>query len=92
VGTFATTGTENDGPVLIVLRPEVLHFAGGHSNRLTGIVRERAFLGNLFDYRVESGPYLLRVQADPSRVYQPGDQVDLTFAPADVWTVPDTGE
>jgi ABC-type Fe3+/spermidine/putrescine transport system ATPase subunit len=92
MGTFTATGTEETGEVLIVLRPEVLHFTGPHPNRLTGIVRERAFLGNLFDYRIESGPHLLRVQADPSRLYQPGEQVELTFAPGDAWTVPDIGE
>jgi ABC-type Fe3+/spermidine/putrescine transport system ATPase subunit len=92
VGTFATSGQTTDGPVLIVLRPEVLHFSGQHPNRLRGVVRERAFLGNLFDYRVDCGPYRLRVQADPSRQFEPGDTVDLTFASGDAWTVPHTGE
>jgi putative spermidine/putrescine transport system ATP-binding protein len=87
VGTFTASGRADGGEVLVVLRPEALHFAGSHENRLSGVIRERAFLGNLLDYRVECGPYLLRVQADPSRLYQPGDTVDLTFAPGDAWAV-----
>lgn len=92
VGTFAATGQAHEGNVLIVLRPEVLHFGGPQPNRLSGVVRERVFLGNLLDYRVECGPYLLRVQADPSRQHQPGETVDLTFSPGDAWTVADAGE
>ncbi len=93
MGTFDAIGTGTHGPVLMVLRPESLHFQGAGANRLRGIVRERAFLGNLLDYRVECGPdCVLRVQADPSRVYQPGEQVDLTFAPSDAWVVPDQDE
>lgn len=92
VGTFAATGQASEGNVLIVLRPEVLHFGGPQPNRLSGVVRERVFLGNLLDYRVECGPYLLRVQADPSRQHQPGETVDLTFSPGDAWTVADAGE
>ena len=87
-GTFTATGTAASGEVLIVLRPESLHFQGQHPNRLAGVVRERAFLGNLLDYRIECGDnLLLRVQADPSRLYQPGERVEITFSPADAWTV-----
>ncbi|MDR7453607.1 MAG: TOBE domain-containing protein, partial [Armatimonadota bacterium] len=57
--------------------------------RLAGVVRERAFLGNLLDYRIECAPDLtLRVQADPSRRYEPGERVELSFAAGDAWTVP----
>ncbi|MDR7419509.1 MAG: ABC transporter ATP-binding protein [Armatimonadota bacterium] len=91
-GTFAANGAAESGEVLVVLRPESLHFSGSHPNRLTGVVRERAFLGNLLDYRIECAGHLLRVQADPSRVYDPGQQVELTFAPGDAWTVTDSGD
>jgi putative spermidine/putrescine transport system ATP-binding protein len=89
VGTFTATGAAVGSEVLVVLRPEVLHFGGTHPNRLAGVVRERAFLGNLLDYRIECAPdLLLRVQADPSRWHQPGERVELSFAAADAWTVP----
>jgi ABC-type Fe3+/spermidine/putrescine transport system ATPase subunit len=92
VGTFeASGGAAGDGArdVLVVLRPEALHFGGEYPNRLAGIVRERAFLGNLLDYRIECAPdVVLRVQADPSRRYEPGARVELSFAAGDAWTVP----
>jgi putative spermidine/putrescine transport system ATP-binding protein len=91
-GTFTAIGLVDGGEVLVVLRPESLHFGGTHANRLAGVVRERAFLGNLLDYRIECSGHLLRVQADPSRMYEPGQQVDLTFAPGDAWTVARTGD
>ena len=52
-------------------------------NRLRGVVRARAFLGNLMDYRVEIAPdVLLRVQGDPHAPFGVGDGVHVVFAPA----------
>ncbi len=86
-GTFSCTG-EAAGDVMICVRPESLHFGGQHPNRLSAIVRERVFLGNLLDYQVEGPQGLrLRVQADPSRMFAPGTAVDLSFSPADAWVV-----
>ncbi|HEU5300431.1 MAG TPA: ABC transporter ATP-binding protein [bacterium] len=88
-GTFACAGAVEAGPVVICVRPEVLHFDGDHPNRLRGTVRERVFLGNLFDYRIEGpGGLRLRVQADPSRAFTPGDSIALSFDPSAVWAVP----
>jgi ABC-type Fe3+/spermidine/putrescine transport system ATPase subunit len=87
-GVFTCGGEVAAGDVVICLRPESLHFEGAHPNRFRGIVRERVFLGNLLDYRVEGpGGVVLRVQADPSRVFAPGASVDLSFSPADAWVV-----
>ncbi|MGH2403712.1 MAG: ABC transporter ATP-binding protein [bacterium] len=86
-GTFSCTG-EAAGDVMICVRPESLHFGGQHPNRLSAIVRERVFLGNLLDYQMEGpGGLRLRVQADPSRIFAPGTRVDLGFAPADAWVI-----
>jgi ABC-type Fe3+/spermidine/putrescine transport system ATPase subunit len=88
-GTFACAGAVESGPVVICVRPEVLHFDEARANRLRGTVRERVFLGNLFDYRIEGpGGLRLRVQADPSRAYAPGDAIALSFDPSAVWAVP----
>jgi ABC-type Fe3+/spermidine/putrescine transport system ATPase subunit len=88
LGTFETVGSPAAGQVVVCIRPEALRFDGGLPNRLRGVVRERAFLGNLLDYRVEcEDRTLLRVQADPSRRYKPGDPVELAFATSDAWTV-----
>jgi putative spermidine/putrescine transport system ATP-binding protein len=87
-GVFACTGELTTGAVVICIRPESLHFGAQHPNRLQGIVAERVFLGNLFDYRVEGPDGLrLRVQADPSRMFDPGTSVEVSFSPSDAWVV-----
>ncbi len=87
-GTFTCAGEVDEGAVLICVRPEALHFDDAHSNRLSGVVRERVFLGNLFDYRIEGpGGLRLRVQADPSRAYAPGAAIGLSFDPTAAWAV-----
>jgi spermidine/putrescine ABC transporter ATP-binding subunit len=58
-------------------------------NQLDGIVEDRAYLGNLADYRVRAGGELiLRVQAEPYPVFNLGDQVTLTFTPDQAWLIP----
>jgi len=87
-GTFTCAGGVDGGAVLVCIRPEALHFDAAHPNRLSGVVRERVFLGNLFDYRIDGpGGLRLRVQADPSRAYAPGTAILLSFDPAAAWAV-----
>ena len=81
-------------PAWLSVRPEDLGLHPPESgadgqNQVRGVVRERAFLGNIADYRVEApGDLLLRVQAAPSLRYAPGDEVTVSF-PADVgWSLP----
>jgi len=58
-------------------------------NRLRGVVRARAFLGNLVDYRVEvASGVVLRVQGDPHAPFAVGDPVDAAFQPRSTWSVP----
>ena len=87
-GLFACSGDVAAGEVMIMVRPEALHFGPQHPNRIAGVVRERVFLGNLLDYQID-GPdgMRLRVQADPSRIFAPGEAVEVSFAPADAWAV-----
>jgi putative spermidine/putrescine transport system ATP-binding protein len=75
---------------LVSVRPESLHFTQSEAvNTVGGVVKEKAFLGNLIDYQVEvSAELLLRVQAAPRRRYEPGDRVRLEFAAEDAWAVP----
>ncbi|MFN3285571.1 MAG: ABC transporter ATP-binding protein [bacterium] len=89
VGTFTCAGEAEAGSeVLICVRPEALRFDESYPNRLRGTVRERVYLGNLVDYRVEApGGLQLRVQADPSRVVAPGGTVSLSFDPSAAWAV-----
>src|SRR5439155_1362272 len=58
-------------------------------NRLRGVVRARAFLGNLVDYRVEvASGVVLRVQGDPHAPFAVGDSVNAAFQPRSTWSVP----
>jgi len=88
-GTFRCCGEAEAGrEVLVCVRPEALRFGEAHANRLGGVVRERVFLGNLFDYRVEGpGGLQLRVQADPSQAVDAGGTVLLSFDPSAAWVV-----
>ncbi|MDR7541805.1 MAG: ABC transporter ATP-binding protein [Armatimonadota bacterium] len=88
-GTFTCAGQAEAGAdVLICVRPEALRFDDTYPNRLRGTVRERVYLGNLVDYRVEApGGLQLRVQADPSWAVAPGATVNLSFDPSAAWAV-----
>lgn len=88
-GTFTCAGqAETGADVLICVRPETLRFDETYPNRLRATVRERVYLGNLVDYRVEApGGLQLRVQADPSWTVAPGGTVNLSFDPFAAWAV-----
>ncbi|HSD61008.1 MAG TPA: TOBE domain-containing protein, partial [Burkholderiales bacterium] len=79
---------------LLAVRPEAIQLSATPStepglNRLRGVVRARAFLGNLMDYRVEVAPdVILRVQGDPHAPFAVGGPVHVAFAPGATWSVP----
>jgi putative spermidine/putrescine transport system ATP-binding protein len=78
---------------LLAVRPEAIRLAAQPSadptlNRLEGIVKARAFLGNIVDYRIAvSASAVLRVQGEPHEPFAVGDRVSVTFAPAATWSV-----
>ncbi|MFZ5822934.1 MAG: ABC transporter ATP-binding protein [Bacillota bacterium] len=78
---------------LVSVRPESLHFTQDEGlNTVAGVVKERAYLGNLIDYQVEVTPEItLRIQAGPSHQYVAGDRVRLQFAAGEAWAVPGEG-
>lgn len=85
------------GPVLppgtravLSVRPEGLHLATTeqHANCFRGSIKERAFLGNLIDYRVAIGDETLRVQGAANDPFRTGDRVSVSFAPDDAWVIP----
>ncbi len=88
-----TSVNVNVRPESLRLRPGAQENNSGDSesfgNRLDGIVDDRAYLGNLADYRVRAGgDLILRVQAEPYPVFNVGDQVALTFTPDQAWLIP----
>ena len=108
VGSISGVGPESFPPgteVVASVRPESLHLArrepddpdGANppepgQNRICGTVAERAYLGNLADYRVRvDDETVLRVQSAPFPVYEVGNDVTLTFAVDETWLIrPDT--
>ena len=79
---------------LLAVRPEAIRLSRQPSgdpaaNRLEGVVRALAFLGNLVDYRIEVAPgVVLRVQGDPHAPFDVGDRAHLAFHPDSTWSVP----
>ncbi len=104
VGTLRGLAGEPKVPgtdVVVNVRPESLRLrmesgatvpdnedASRAVNRVPGVVAERAYLGNLADYRVQVGPDItLRVQAEPFPVFDVGHEVGLSFTPDQAWII-----
>jgi putative spermidine/putrescine transport system ATP-binding protein len=93
-GEPKTPGTD----VVVNVRPESLRLQSlrgtsepdgiGGANHLTGVVVDRAYLGNLADYRVRVGSdTTLRVQAEPFPVFNVDDEVGLSFTSDQAWII-----
>ncbi len=87
----------NDGmDAMLSIRPENIEIAqrdlaaaGDGGNRLRGVVRERTFLGSLFDYRVDiGGGTVLRIQGGVNTVHRVADEVTVFFDAAAGWALP----
>jgi ABC-type Fe3+/spermidine/putrescine transport system ATPase subunit len=81
---------------VLSIRPENLELdrrdlplPGDGVNHLRGIVRERTYLGSLYDYRVDVGEDTrLRVQGGVNAVHQVADEVMVSFDAAAGWALP----
>jgi iron(III) transport system ATP-binding protein len=81
--------------VTVAIRPEALVFGdgmGGRVNRLTGVVTEATFLGNIVDYQVDIGGLALRVQGDRRSFCPVGSEVVLSVPIADCVAMPNEAE
>jgi iron(III) transport system ATP-binding protein len=81
-GASLASGTR----VLLAVRAERIAIAMPPSrlngvNRLEGVVRAHAFLGDSVDHLVEVGRLRVRVRGGPEGRFPPGTAVVLTFAP-----------
>jgi len=80
---------------ILCIRPESIELDGpaaagaaDRGNWLRGVIRERAFLGGLLDYRVDVGRgVVLRVQGSANALRQVGKEVGVTFDAAATWTL-----
>lgn len=84
--------------VVVNVRPESLRLQSisnateqvrtAGENLLTGVVTDRAYLGNLADYRVRVATDItLRVQAEPFPVFGVDDSVGLSFTYDQAWII-----
>jgi iron(III) transport system ATP-binding protein len=81
--------------VTVAIRPEALVFGDGvegRVNRLTGVVTEATFLGNIVDYEVDIGGLTLRVQGNRRSFCPVGSEVVLTVPIADCVAMPNEAE
>ena len=87
------TGLALGNDVLVAIRPEGFRLnppaAGGEDNVLEGTVLTGAYLGNLYDYRVElSGGQVVRVQGPVERGFAAGERIHLGVRAGDAWVIP----
>ena len=99
VGTLRACGPAELGDgmeAMLSIRPENIELEGrgpaaseDGANHLRGVVRDRTYLGSLFDYRVDvGGGTVLRVQGGVTAVHQVHDEVSVSFAAAAGWALP----
>lgn len=88
---FQAKAAEAGAPLHIMLRPDWIGLAGpDSSNRFSGTIRERMFLGDSIVYQVEALGRTLRVDMPSLHrgdMFAPGDAVELAFAPESPVTV-----
>jgi spermidine/putrescine transport system ATP-binding protein len=79
------------GRVAVGIRPEKIHFGEGGPNRLTGTIRERAYIGVSTQYIAETPPgrVTVYVQNTDQRAaaLAEGDQVVLSWSPESTFVV-----
>jgi iron(III) transport system ATP-binding protein len=87
-----------DQKVTMAVRPEYIHLReelGGaippHMNVLDGEVIRAAYLGDVMDYRVGVGEWVLRLHTAAERVLKPSERVQLVINPEQVTLIPGEG-
>ena len=98
IGPLRAQGPADLGPgadAILCIRPESIDLDGpagdgaaDRGNRLRGIILARAFLGGIFDYRIDVGRgIVLRVQGSANAPRRVGNEVGVTFDAAAGWTL-----
>jgi iron(III) transport system ATP-binding protein len=82
------SGLKPDQKVTLAIRPEHIEIYEGeaapHSpeiNLLEGIVMRGAYLGDIIDYRIRVGDWVLRAHTGTDRVLNPNERVWIAFSP-----------
>ncbi|MCL7453561.1 MAG: ABC transporter ATP-binding protein [Anaerolineae bacterium] len=91
----AASGLQPGQKVTLAIRPEHIEIGEQEpvpsvagTNLFQGQVLRGAYLGDIIDYRIGVGNWVLRANTPTDRMLQPGQQVWLSFAPDRVTWIP----
>lgn len=79
--------------VIVAVRPESISLwkekkKEGSLNLLSGTVKERCYLGNVYDYKIRcSDESIVRIQEDPWKVFDIGENIWFSFSPGHAWVI-----
>jgi spermidine/putrescine transport system ATP-binding protein len=73
--------------VSVGIRPEKLHIGGTGTNRITGEIVERAYVGVSTQYVVKTSMGEISVYVQGAGTHAPGEQLELSFAPEATFVV-----
>jgi spermidine/putrescine ABC transporter ATP-binding subunit len=87
-------GLQLNQKVTLAIRPEHITLANGQvapegANVLRGEVIRAAYLGDVIDYRIAIGQWLLRVHTATEVMLSPGENVQLAIPPQQITLIPD---
>jgi ABC-type Fe3+/spermidine/putrescine transport system ATPase subunit len=82
------SGLNPDQKVILAIRPEHIEICEGEAvprspeiNLLEGKVMRGAYLGDIIDYRIQAGDWVLRAHTGTDRVLNPDERVWIAFSP-----------
>lgn len=71
----------------LMIRPEFFHINGGASEKtVTGKIQALYFWGSYYLLHVLAGNQILRIQVNNDQ-FLPGDEINLSVSPADMWWI-----
>jgi spermidine/putrescine transport system ATP-binding protein len=73
--------------VSVGIRPEKLHIGGSETNRITGEIVDRAYVGVSTQYVLKTSMGEISVYVQGAGAHVPGEQLDLSFAPEATFVV-----
>jgi spermidine/putrescine transport system ATP-binding protein len=73
--------------VSVGIRPEKLHIGGSGTNRLTGEIVERAYVGVSTQYVLKTSMGEISVYVQGAGTHSPGEQLELSFSPEATFVV-----
>ena len=92
-------GLRQGQKVTLAIRPEHMRLYGGdqtitedRNNVLEGVIVRAAYLGDIVDYRVQVGEWVLRAHSSTDAPFKPDEKVWVVFAPEHVTVIPEAAD